>query len=194
MAENSAEKSPAGAPSPAASSAAIRRAGAPREPVLLANLDLRIAGDGTWYYRGSPIQRKELVRLFASMLTRDHFGDFWLVTPHEKGRVVVDDAPFVAVEVEVRNAGRARELTFRTNIDEKVAAGEAHPIRIEVAPATGEPRPYVVVRDGLEARIERSVYYDLVDLGDEEVVDGEKKFGIWSKGVFFSLGRLDGTG
>ncbi len=152
---------------------------------------MRIATDGTWYYRGSPIQRKELVHLFASVLTRDHTGDYWLVTPVEKARVEVEDAPFLAVDMACRYAGQDRELSFRTNMEETVTADEAHPIRVDVDGTTGEPRPYVVVRDGLEARIERSVYYDLVDLGNEEIFDGEKKYGIWSRGSFFTLGSLE---
>lgn len=155
------------------------------------DFDIRIARDGTWFYRGSPIARKELVRLFASVLRRDDLGDYWLVTPAERGRIVVDDAPFTAVECRAEGRGKGRTLAFRTNLDEWVEAGPAHPIR--VASASGshreEPRPYIEVRDRLDALIVRSVYYQLVDLAEVRRVGGRDIVGLWSKGQFFALGR-----
>jgi len=151
---------------------------------------IRILHDGSWTYHGSPITRQPLVRLFASVLRRDAAGEFWLVTPVERGRIQVDDAPFVAVEVEVEGNDRDQILTFRTNLDDRVAADENHPIRIETDPASGAPRPYVLIRDGLEARLARPVFYELVELGREESIDGSKAFGVWSNGKFFPLGSL----
>ncbi len=151
---------------------------------------IRIARDGTWFYHGSPIGRKPLVRLFSSVLRRDEAGDFWLITPVEKGRIVVDDAPFTAVELSVDSAGRDAVLSFRTNIDDWVRAGPDHPIRVAEDPRTGEPRPYIMVRDRLEALILRPLYYQLAELG-AFAEDGSERFGVWSGGVFFSLGRLD---
>ena len=152
------------------------------------DFDIRIARDGTWFHQGSPIGRKRLVRLFASVLRREADGGFWLVTPVERGRVIVDDAPFVAVELAASGTGRRQTLRFRTNIDDWVEADAAHPIRVAQAPDSGEPRPYILVRDGLEALIARSVYYHLVELGVEREDGGETVLGVWSKETFFSLG------
>lgn len=159
-----------------------------RIPVELRDLDMRIAHDGTWYYRGSPINRPALVKLFASVLRRENDGSYWLVTPAERGRVAVEDAPFTAVALDVEGDGRNQHLIFRTNLDEIVAAGPEHPLRVETA-ADGTPSPYVLMRPGFEARLARPVFYELVDLGAEETVDGEIKFGVWSDGVFFELGN-----
>ncbi len=152
------------------------------------DFDIRIATDGTWYYRGSPIGRKPLVKLFATVLRRDDAGDFWLVTPVERGRVTVDDAPFVAVEMSAQGRGKAQVLSFRTNVDHWVEAGSEHPIRIAETPESGEPRPYILVRDGLEALILRPVFYHLVDAAVEERHHGRNAMGVWSNGTFFPLG------
>ena len=159
-----------------------------RDPVLCGDLDMRIARDGTWFYHGSPIGRKPLVKLFASVLGRDDDGAYWLTTPAERGRIDVDDAPFVAVEVDAVGDGRAQSLRFRTNLDDMVTSDADHPIRVSHNVETGEPSPYVLVRDRLEALIARSVYYQLVDLGVEEATDGVRLYGVWSEGCFFPLG------
>lgn len=153
--------------------------------------DIRINRDGLWFYHGSPIGRKELVKLFASVLRRDEDGRFLLETPAEKGVIEVEDAPFLAVELQTEGEGRARTLIFRTNLDENVMLDRAHPLRIAHNPETGEPAPYILVRAGLEARLTRAVYYELVELGGEETMNGETSFGVWSGGVFFSLGTIE---
>jgi uncharacterized protein len=160
-----------------------------RAPVELGDLDMRIARDGTWYYRGTPINRQPLVKLFASVLHRDPDGSYRLVTPAERGRVVVEDAPFVAVAVDKAGDGRDQRLIFRTNLDEIVAAGPQHKLRVETA-ADGAPAPYILVRPGLEARLSRPCFYELVEFGREEEIAGELQFGVWSDGVFFRLGEL----
>ena len=147
---------------------------------------IRILRDGTWLYHGSPITRKPLVRLFASVLRR-HDDAFWLITPVERGRIAVDDAPFVAVEMTIDGAGASQRVSFRTNLDENVTADDAHPIRVATDAATGEPSPYVMVRDGLEALIARAVYYDLVERGESRRIGHEERYGIWSAGTFFPL-------
>ena len=162
-----------------------------RTPVELRGLDMRIARDGTWHYRGSPINRMPLVKLFASVLRREDDGSYWLVTPAERGRVDVEDVPFIAVEVDREGEGNAQNLIFRTNLDEIVTAGANHPLRVDTA-ADGTPAPYILVRPGLEARLARSVFYDVVDWGEEVPGDGETRLGIWSGGLFFDLGSLDG--
>jgi hypothetical protein len=169
------------------------RAGA-RQPIDCGHFDIRIARDGTWYYRDSPIARMPLVRLFSTVLRRDEQGGYWLVTPAERGRITVDDAPFIAVELARHGAGPSQELIFRTNIDDSVAAGRDHPLRVVNDPATGEPNPYILVRNGLEARLSRPVFYELVELGQEERVGDATLYGVWSKGEFFPLGPLDGAG
>ena len=160
------------------------------DPEIHGDLHMRIARDGTWFYHGSPIGRKPMVKLFASVLNRDEDGVFWLTTPVEKGRVEVDDAPFLAVEMTVTGAGRDQALQFRTTLDDVVTADGDHPLRVALDPASGEPSPYVLVRGRLEALINRSVFYELVERGIEEVIEGETLFGIWSAGKFFPLGSL----
>jgi hypothetical protein len=158
-------------------------------PAELHDLDMRIARDGTWFYRGTPINRPALVKLFASVLRRDPDGSFWLVTPAERGRVAVEDAPFIAVAVDVEGEGHDQRLIFRTNLDEIVTAAPDRPLRVDIA-ADGTPAPYVMVRPGLEARLARPVFYELAELGEEVDIDGQKQFGVWSGGVFFRLGEL----
>ena len=150
---------------------------------------MRIAPDGLWYYMGTPINRPAMVRLFSTILRRD--GErFVLVTPVEKVGIRVDDAPFLAVAMAAEGKGQGQCLTFTTNVGDITAAGEAHPMRTLTDPATGAPRPYVHVRGGLEALIGRTLFYDLVALA----VPGEGAYsgllGVWSGGIFFSLGPL----
>jgi hypothetical protein len=157
--------------------------------------DIRIAKDGTWLYKGSPIGRKELVCLFASVLKREADGAYVLETPAERGRIEVEDAPFVAVELFWRECpdpdcttGGVRQcLTFRTNLDEMVTANATHPIRVAIDPRTREPRPYVTVRPGIEARINRAVFYELAALAQTETLDGREVMGVWSEGMFFPI-------
>ena len=167
------------------------RPGLKQPPRDLGDLDMRIARDGTWSYRGSPIGRPALVKLFASVLRREPDGCYWLVTPAERGHVEVEDVPFLAVALTVTGDGRVQQLIFRTNLDDIVAAGPDNPLRVETA-ANGEPAPYIRVRERLEARITRPVFYDLVELGREERVEDTIQFGVWSGGRFFRLGETAG--
>ncbi len=151
-------------------------------PDFTGDIDMRIARDGSWFYQGTPIGRPEMVALFASILRRE--GDrHFLVTPVEKVGIKVEDAPFLAVDVEASGEGREQELTFTTNLGERTTAGPDHPIRVEIDPKSDEPAPYVTVRDGLEARIDRKSFYRLVEWGEER--DGW--FGLWSGGAFFPI-------
>ncbi|KNX41974.1 hypothetical protein ROTO_14420 [Roseovarius tolerans] len=151
-------------------------------PPFCGDLDMRIARDGTWFYQGTPITRPALVRLFSTILRRDG-DDYFLVTPVEKVGITVDDAPFVAVDVEAEGAGQDQNLRFETNVGDHVTAGPDHPIRVERDPETGEPAPYVLVRANLEALIDRKSFYRLVEIGDRQ--DGW--FGLWSGGAFFRI-------
>ncbi len=161
-----------------------------RSPIDCGHFDMRIGRDGTWYYRGSAIQRKPLLTLFSSVLKRDSSGQYWLETPVERGRIDVDDAPFVAVALDVSGSGESQRLTFHTNLDETMTADADHPIRVDINPATGEPSPYIHVRDGLDALIVRSVYYQLADLAVSRQADrDDDMLGVWSSGIFFELER-----
>ena len=156
------------------------------DPPFCGDLDMRIARDGTWFYQGTPIGRAELVRLFSTILKLED-GKHFLVTPVEKVGITVDDAPFVAVDFEPEGTGPDQVLTFETNVGDFVAAGPDHPIRVIRDPDTGEPSPYVEVRAGLEALIDRKSFYRLVEIGDRQEVDGTRMFGLWSGGVFFPV-------
>lgn len=152
-------------------------------PPFCGDLDMRIARDGTWFYLGTPIGRKPLVKLFSSIIRKDG-DDFFLVTPVEKVGITVDDAPFVAVDFDV-SGHQPQELTFITNVDDQVVAGPDNPIRVERNLETGEPAPYLLVRTNLEALIDRKSFYRLVDLAQTETIDGTEWFGVWSSGQFF---------
>ena len=151
-------------------------------PPFCGDLDIRIARDGSWHYLGTPFNRFELVKLFASILKLED-GKYYLVTPVEKVGITVEDAPFVAVDFETAGQGRDQQITFTTNIGDTAAAGPDHPVRVERDSASGEPAPYVMIRAGLEALIDRKSFYRLVELGEHH--DGW--FGVWSGGAFFPL-------
>ncbi|APG45556.1 hypothetical protein PhaeoP97_00101 [Phaeobacter porticola] len=151
-------------------------------PPFCGDLDMRIARDGTWFYLGTPIGRFELVRLFSSILKLED-GKYYLVTPVEKVGITVDDAPFVAVDFEATGEAAEQDLCFETHVGDKIVAGPEHPIRVLRDSETGEPSPYVMVRSGLEALIDRKSFYRLVDLGAHQ--DGW--FGLWSGGAFFGV-------
>jgi uncharacterized protein len=166
-----------------------------RVPVECGELPFLIRRDGTWLYRGSPIERKELVCLFASVVRRDEDGAWWLQTPAERGRIEVEDAPFVAVELDWGGDGHQQILSFRTNIDQVVTAGPDHPIRMSHDLLTCEPTPYIRLREGdgahpIEARVNRAVYYELVALAVPEYVGSNLMLGVWSSGQFFPLGFM----
>ncbi|MBL4719588.1 MAG: DUF1285 domain-containing protein [Alphaproteobacteria bacterium] len=153
--------------------------------------DIRIARDGAWYFQGTPINRMKLVKLFSTVLKRDEDGEFWLQTPVERGRIIVDDAPFTAVEVNVTGVGRAQQITFRTNLDDTVTLDDDHPLRVVIDSKTREPSPYILVRDNLDALILRPAFYELVELAEETKIDGALAIGVWSNNVFFPLGAIE---
>jgi hypothetical protein len=147
---------------------------------------MRIARDGTWFYLGTPIGRMPLVKLFSSVIRKDG-DDYFLVTPVEKVGIIVDDAPFVAVDYEVSGTGEAQDITFTTQVDDTATAGPDHPIRVVRDAKTGEPSPYILIRANLEALIDRKSFYRLVDIGVHAQHDGQSWFGVWSGGVFFPI-------
>ncbi len=158
-------------------------------PPFCGDIDMKIGADGTWYYQNSPIGRLPLVKLFSSILKRE--GDrYFLVTPVEKVGLVVVDAPFLAVELQVDKSPAANGeqiLRFRTNVDEWVEAGPGHTLKFVPEPETGGLKPYVHVRRDLWAKVTRALFYDLVDLGEEREVGGRTMFGVRSCGEFFVM-------
>ncbi|WP_260294620.1 DUF1285 domain-containing protein [Sedimenticola hydrogenitrophicus] len=162
----------------------------PWQPSLCGDIDIRIARDGTWYHEGSPIHRESLVKLFASVLRHEADGEYYLLTPAEKMRIRVDDAPFVAVQLE-RLTEPQPSLLFTTNLGEQIVADADHPIRVLFDPASGEPRPYIHFRDNLDALISRSVYLALVELGEPFERDGQPHLGVTSQGIRFDLGCIE---
>jgi hypothetical protein len=154
-------------------------------PPFCGDIDMKIASDGTWFYQKTPIGRPALVRLFASVLKRE--GDkYFLVTPVEKVGIVVDDAPFLAVELSVSDAPAGPVLTFRTNVDDQVSVDRDHALRFEPE-ASGGLKPYVHVRRDLWAKVTRALFYDLVARGEERDVGGKAMFGVASGGEFFPM-------
>lgn len=158
-------------------------------PDFCGDIDMRIARDGTWYYQGTPIGRKPMVRLFSTIIRRDG-DDYFLVTPVEKVGIQVEDAPFVAVALQVSGEGEEQVLRFTTNIGDEVIADVEHQIRVELDPVTQEPSPYVLVRSNLEALIHRNVFYQLVGLAVEKQIEGKPWLGVWSEGLFYPIGPL----
>ena len=163
-------------------------------PPFCGDIDMRIASDGTWFYQKTPIGRPALVKLFASVLKREN-DKYFLVTPVEKVGIVVDDAPFLAVEMRVRegehpllpNLSVGDVLEFRTNVDDLVDVGPGHALRFDLDAATGGLKPYLHVRRNLWAKVTRALFYDLVERGEERDVDGKQMFGVASAGEFFAM-------
>jgi hypothetical protein len=154
-------------------------------PPFCGDIDMRIAPDGTWFYQKTPIGRPALVKLFASVLKRE--GDkYYLVTPVEKVGLIVVEAPFLAVELKVEHDARGQVLGFRTNVDDWVEAGPGHALRFEPE-AAGGLRPFLHVRRDLWAKVTRTLFYDLVELGEERTIDGRAMFGVVSRGEFFAM-------
>ena len=157
-------------------------------PPFCGDIDMRIASDGTWFYQKTPIGRAALVQLFASVLKRE--GEkYFLVTPVERVGIVVEDAPFLAVELKVDRSGKddvSQVLRFRTNVEEWIDAGPGHALRFELE-AAGGLKPYLHVRNDLWAKVTRALFYDLVELGEERVIDGNAMFGVASGSEFFAM-------
>jgi hypothetical protein len=157
-------------------------------PPFCGDIDMRIARDGTWFYQGTPINRPAMVRLFSTILRKDERG-YVLVTPVEKVGIQVEDAPFVAVDCDVQGQGEGQVLRFITQVGDTVEADSHHPLRVTIDPVTGEPSPYVLVRDQLEALIHRNVFYRLVERIVPQLYEGAMWQGLWSNGMFFPIDR-----
>lgn len=150
--------------------------------------EIVIKRDGTWFHDGTPIGRMDLVKLFSTVLRCDENGDYWLQTPVEKVRVLVDATPYIAVAMIRTGEGKQQALTFRTNIGTEYTAGPEHPIVLRDDEATGGEAPHIVMERGLEARLVTSVYYRLANLAEIGLdADGNQAYGVYSQGVFFPL-------
>lgn len=156
-------------------------------PDFCGDIDMEIKADGTWFYLGTPIGRMPLVQLFSTVLRKDGDGRTYLVTPVEKVGIRVEDAPFVAVEMNVSGSGDARVMTFRTNVGDVVEAGPSHPLRFVDESRTDGLKPYLHVRGRLEALVARPVMYELVEHGEEIDVDGVAMFAVRSNGAVFPI-------
>ncbi len=202
MSENAVDPMHWGAPTPdvlrglaeAQAEGAARRALPPVEkwnPAYCGEIDMRIARDGTWFYLGTPIGRPALVRLFSTILRREPDGSYVLVTPVEKVGLKVDDVPFIAVRVDVEGDGLDQRLRFLTNVGDDVVAGSDHHLRVSHRNGD-EPQPYVHVRGGLEARLSRPVFYELVNIAEERRdASGKRELFVLSNGQTFALGSPD---
>ena len=152
-------------------------------PERVSNLDISISAEGSWSYLGSPIERQRLTRLFSTLLRLENDGEYYLITPEEKYRIKVADVPFAAILMQEAGKGRDQSLSFTTNMGDVVTLNDLHPLRIETNLKSGEALPYVMIRDGLEAKLSRNVYYQLMGLLEEE----NDRLGIWSENIFFEL-------
>lgn len=155
------------------------------DPPYCGDIGLKICRDGTWLYRGSPIGRVGMIKLFASILRKDADGQTYLVTPAEKVDVEVEDAPFLAVEMAIDGTGPSQRLTLRTNVDDVVAIDAEHPIRFEPQAPDGGLKPYVLVRGKLEALCTRAVYAELVAIA--AIGDHDQDLGFWSGGCWWRI-------
>src|SRR5438552_5378702 len=163
-------------------------------PPFCGDIDMRIAQDGTWFYMNSPIGRKSLVNLFASIMRHDEDGKYYLVTPAEKCGITVDDAPFVAIRMTAEGKGPDQVIAFETNTDDVVTIDDRHPLRVAGEAGTGGLKPYALVRDRLEALVSQTLFYDLVARGTVAETGGEPWFGVWSCRRFWPMQRQSEIG
>lgn len=159
-------------------------------PPYCGEIDMRIRANGEWIHEGDPIRRPGLVRLFSTVLRREDDDHYYLVTPVEKVRITVDDAPLLAIRADRVEEAGVPYLRFTTRTDDIVVADEAHPLRVEYSDA-GEPRPYLRVRDRLDALLHRNVYYQLVEWAEEVELDGRRCHAVQSAGKWFEIAPAD---
>ncbi len=160
------------------------------DPDYCGEMDLVIKRDGSWHYQGSPIGRQRLVKLFSTVLKKEG-EQYFLVTPVEKLGIKVEDAPFLVVRMKTIDTEQGVLIEFEDNCDNKILLIKGNPLWVEVDPISGEPSPYINIRKNLNALIHRNVFYELVELAKEQVLNGRKHLGVISAGEFFSLGTLN---
>ena len=155
-------------------------------PKYCGEIDMRISRDGTWYYCNSPIGRKALVKLFSSILIKEA-ERYFLITPVEKVGIIVDDVPFIAIDFNIITKNGNSSILFQTNVDHEILLGAHNPMRVHFNKKTQEPSPYILVRENIEARIDRKSFYRLIELGEYFKKNGEDWFGIRSDNIFFPI-------
>ena len=155
-------------------------------PSFCGDINILIKRDGNWFHEGSLIRRQNMVRLFSTILRLDDDGHYYLVTPVEKLRIQVEDCPFVVNQMDIELIHGKQIIVFKTNVNEVLKVGAEHPICVSEKILRGEPHPVVHVRDGLDALINRAVFYRLVELA---VLESDE-IGVWSSGRFYSLGKI----
>lgn len=161
------------------------------DPAFTGDLDIMIARDGRWFYQGREIERQRLKKLFAGILRREADGEYYLLTPVEKYRIRVKDAPFIAHSLEAEGQGSNQVLWFTTDMEDVFALGAEHPLVMRRNTETGEEVPYVLVKRNLEARVERNAFYHLIELAEPRTLNGRTHYGVTSQGQFFSLGEAE---
>lgn len=158
-------------------------------PDFSGDIDIRIARDGDWYYQGEKMGRETLVRLFSTILRRESDGEYYLVTPVEKWRIQVEDAPLLAHSLEVSGQGESQLIHLTTNTGDPIRIDREHPLKVESYPGSDEPRPVVMLEHGLEARLVTAAFYELTRYVTEQPDGNANRVGVWSAGVFFELGE-----
>ena len=157
---------------------------------ICGDFNIKIDKNGLWYYQGTPINRKSLIKLFSSILTKDKEGVYWLTTPYERGTIKVDDVPFIVVDIKNKGVGSLQEIDFMTNMDRLIPLGPRYKLWLESKANIGKNLPYIDTGKGLSARLARNIFYQLIDLG--EVIEGQNEsyVEIWSRGKSFRLGSF----
>ncbi|MCM0611982.1 DUF1285 domain-containing protein [Marinobacter sediminum] len=158
-------------------------------PELSGDMDLRISRDGQWIFKGEPLAREAIVRLFSTILRREDDGEYYLVTPVEKWRIQVEDTPLLAHSLQVEGQGDRQVISLTTNVGENLEIGKHHPLEIGTYPGSQEPRPVVWLRHGVEARLVTAAYYDLAEHVVERNEDGHPVLGVFSHGIFYKIGQ-----
>lgn len=158
-------------------------------PELSGDMDLRICRDGQWIHKGEPMGREAVVKLFSTILRREDDGQYYLLTPVEKWRIQVEDTPLLAHSLEVESAGEQQVIKLTTNVGEILEVGDEHPLKIDNYEGSGQPRPVIGVRHGLDARLVTAAYYDLAEHVVEQTVDGKSVLGVFSHGNFYKIGQ-----
>lgn len=156
-------------------------------PELSGEMDLRISRDGQWIYKGEPVSREAIVKLFSTILRREDDSQYYLLTPVEKWQIQVEDTPLLAHSLEVEGAGEQQVIKLTTNVGEILEVGDEHPLKIDHYEDSGQPRPVIRVRHGVDARLVTAAYYDLAEHVVEQTVDGKPVLGVFSNGNFYKI-------
>ena len=156
-------------------------------PEFCGDIDMKIMRNGKWFYMGTEIKRPAMVKLFSGILRLDSDNCYYLVTPVEKVRISVEDAPFIATSLISENKDNINHLYFITNVNEKILLTKNNPLEIKINNITEEPSPYIFVRKNLKALISRSVFYELIELATKKNIDGKDCLVLASAGEVFKL-------